>query len=85
MFQTLNPTLIIRKNKTIRRFKPKNIEKRKRNKLLPENISFNNNDKKANIIKLKEEIFNEKVIEKNYSFAGQKKLKKVVIRRKFNC
>jgi hypothetical protein len=85
MFHTLNPTLIIRKNKAIKSFKPKNIGKRKRNKLVPENISFNNNDKKANIIKLKEEIFNEKVIEKNYSFAEEKKIKKVVIGRKFNC
>ena len=83
IFKTMNPTLVIRKNNAIKRFKPKNIGKRKRNKLMTENISFNNNDKK-NIIKLKERIFNEKVIRKSNSFVEQKKIKKLTFRRKYN-
>jgi hypothetical protein len=70
---SLNPTLVIKKDRLIKRFKPKNISKNKKNKLKPGNISFNiNNNKKQNIIKLKEKSLNEKVKEKK-DFVEQKK------------
>ena len=69
---SFNPTLVIKKGDRMNRFKPRNGNKNKENKLQPGNISFNNNNKKLNTINLKEQLFNEKVKEKK-DFAEQKK------------